>query len=387
MNCKNCHTKNTKDSVFCKKCGKKLIKKNYIQKYMKYIILSVIILLISVSLSLLFNYYSNPKEVLKRYYKALISADSGKLYDFYDIETSIFTSKDIFKKLYKNSSDLASNWKTYKILDSKYSLDKKEVTFNVKYSLSNKEEPEYTSIALKKTKTGMFKDSWIIIREYSDIVNDFIIEIPSGSKVTIEGIKIPEKYKNEIDNKDIYTIPLMFKTFYNVEVESSDGIYYEEQIKIPGINNKYVVELKKSSIGDKTKYEFEEKTLSALRIIYDAAIRNISSKELRKSFDVGKLDVSQIQDVYNRLLSTLKSDELFLEMMNITSINLISIKKEEDLNIYIGFDISYDFRVSFDDTKNSSHSTNIVYARYTRYKDEYHLIELEYIPYYFSKIY
>lgn len=398
MFCSECGTKNENGSLFCESCGHKLeenVPKKEINKknsIVKYIVIGVILLLIGGYLFI--DSIFSPKKVAEGYFESLVNYDVNKLYGYLDLEESEFTTKKIFKELTKIDSE------NEKIDVVNYSLEKVEkskdgmsATATFKYLLEGEKESETYTINLVKSKDKklLLFDNWKINTEDYEIIKNYEFRVPTGSELTIQGIKVDKKYRKESeDDIDKYVIPSLFSLNYDIKVKMPIGITIEENISINNYSN-YKFDFDEHNISDKDKQKIFRAVKTSLENLYYNAKDKKTWDEVKSLFEYKDGDVSKVESTYNSLVNTFTNSTSTLNSISFTKIDLSSASMNKNGELYLSVKVTYDFSLSYqsgDETKtNNSDDYDYMYLTYDYSDGEFKLVNASSLNTYFSKYY
>jgi len=402
MFCSECGTKNKKDSLFCENCGHKLEesipekkvsketnKKNNIKTY---IIIGLIIILLGGYLFV--DSMFSPKKVAEGYFEALVNYDADKLYNFLDLEESEFTTKKIFKELTKKDPENEEidviNYSFEKIEKAK---DGMSATATFKYLLEGAKESETYTINLVKSKDKklLLFDNWKINTNKYEIVENYEFEIPTGSELTIQGIKVDKKYlKEKEDNIDKYVIPSLFSLAYDIKIKMPIGITIEDTVSINKYSN-YKFKLDEDNISDKDRQKIFRAVKTSLENLYNNAKDKKTWDEVKSLFEYKNGDVTNIKNTYNSLVNTFTNSTSTLNSISFTKIELSDVSLNKNNELYLSVKVTYDFSLSYqsgDETKtNNSNDYDYMYLTYDYSDGEFKLVKASSLNTYFSKYY
>ena len=372
MFCEECGTKNKQGSAFCEKCGHKFEQqtvqreKKPMSKKSKIItglVIGVIVLLTAAYF--IIGSMFKPEKIALKYFKAYTSKDASAIYDTLQLEDSKFVSKKLLKEAIENDD---------KIELENYNVDEVEqdgqiTTVTIKYveKGSTKEREKTIRLAKSSKKQWLLFDKWVV--DTGDIVaKDITVTAPKDTTVKINGIEIPEKYKNDsysYGSTVYYKIPKIVKGKYTVTAELENGIELEGEMKISNNYDSFSssrLELSKSSKKDITKTSKE-----AIETIYQAIIEKKDFSEIKDKFEEDYQD--DFESTYNNLKSYIMTDYSELKEFKLNDINVkyTSIYNGE---LSVTFEIKYDYKVarkSGDKTeeKEKKNQTRNVYAKFS----------------------
>lgn len=391
MFCSECGTKNEKSSLFCENCGHKLEENVPKEKnsIVTYIIIGVLILLVGGYLFL--NNMFSPKKVAEGYFEAVVNYDSDKLYNYIDLKESEFTTKEIFKKLTKDTEKM--NIINYNLENVEKSKDGMSATATFKYLLDGDKDSKTYTVNLVKTKDKklLLFDNWKININNYEVIENYEFKVPTNSELTIQGIKVDKKYIKETeDNMDIYIIPSLFNLKYDIKVKTPISITINDSVLITKYSN-YKFKLDKNNISDKDKQKLEKMVKISLDNLYNNAKDKKTWDEVKSLFEYKNGDVNNIKSTYNSLVNTFTSATTTLNSISFTKIELSDISLNKNNELYLSVKATYDFSLSYqsgDETKtNSSNDYDYVYLTYDYSDGDFKLVKASSLNTYFSKYY
>lgn len=415
MFCAECGTKNKSDAQFCESCGHKLenekptktVKskpqsgKNSTKKQMskKNKIILAIVTVIVVALAIVYFILSNmtkPSTIAEKFFNATMSYDAEAMYEYLDVEDSEFTTKEVFKKIIDNSKDeddipAVVNYTVGKPVAS---TDKLSTTVTITYVLKNSDKSKTLDVKLikDKNKKWLIFDNWKVNVSGFDIVKDYQIKVMKGSKVKVEGIEVSSKYldkEKSDDSFDVYSMPAMFETTYNVLVTLPLGIDIEDEMRVSE-GNSYTYSLSLDNLTDEVKTKIQDSVKSNLQTLYDGAKDKKSFDDIKASFEYKDADLSDLKEQYEKLVKNISSD-ITLTSISFTDVKLNRVNINSEGNLYVATKVSYNYSLTYqsgEETKtNDSKDTDYVYLTFDYADDTFKLIDVSSLSTYFSKYY
>lgn len=404
MFCSECGSKNKDGSLFCENCGHKfeetVKKENKTKKeptkqqgkksITKYIIISVVVLLVGAYL-LIDNMFS-PTKVAEGYFNAVTNLDADKLYGYLDVEESEFTSKKVFKDIINSENDSKKEVINYSIDKVEKSTDGMSASVTIKYMLKDSKDSSTLKIDLVKSKNK----KWLLFNNWKVNTGDYIVakdykfNLPTGSKLTIEGKKVDKKYLKETeDGIDTYVIPALFATNYNVKVELM-GLEIENKVKINSYSD-YNLDFTEDNISKTGKEKLQKAIKTSLENLYNGAKEKKTWDEVKSNFEYKNGDVSKVEKAYNDLLSSFSNSSSTLNSITFTKIELSSASLNKKGQLYLSVKASYDFSLSYqsgDETKtNDSDDYDYMYLTFDYSDNAFKLVDATSLNTYFSRYY
>lgn len=415
MFCAECGTKNKSDAQFCESCGhklenekpKKTVKtksqatKNATKKEMskKNKIILAVVTVIVVALAIVYfilNKMTKPSTIAEKFFNATMSYDAEAMYEYLDVEDSEFTTKEVFKKIIDNSKDEddVPTVVNYTVGKSVVSTDKLSTTVTITYMLKNSDKSQTLDVKLvkDKNKKWLIFDNWKVNVSGFDIVKDYQIKVMKGSKVKVEGIEVSSKYldkEKSDDSFDVYSMPAMFETTYNVLVTLPLGIDIEDKMRVSD-GNSYTYSLSLDNLTDEVKTKLQDSVKSNLQTLYDGAKDKKSFDDIKASFEYKDADLSDLKEQYEKLVRNISSD-ITLTSVTFTDVKLNRVNINSEGNLYVATKVSYNYSLTYqsgEETKtNDSKDTDYVYLTFDYADNSFKLVDVSSLSTYFSKYY
>ena len=415
MFCAECGKKNKNDSQFCEHCGHKLeneqtkkivktkpqVSKNSIKREMskKNKIILAIVAVIVAALAIIYfilNNMTKPSTIAEKFFNATMSYDAEAMYEYLDVVDSEFTTKEVFKKIIdsiKDEDDMPTvvNYTVGKPVPS---TDKLSTTVTITYVLKNSDKSKTLDVKLvkDKNKKWLMFDNWKVNVSGFDIVKDYEIKVMKGSKVKVEGIEVSSKYldkKKSDESFDVYTMPAMYETNYNIVVTLPIGIDIEDKMRVSE-GNSYTYSLSLDNLTDEVKKKIQDSVKSSLQTLYDGAKDKKSFDDIKSSFEYKDADLSDLKDAYEKLVENISSD-ITLTSVTYNDVTLSRVSINSEGNLYVSTKVSYNYSLTYqsgEETKtNDSKDTDYVYLTFDYADDTFKLIDVSSLNTYFSKYY
>ena len=397
MFCPECGTKNEKNAKFCAECGSKIIddrpqikvigpsNKKPLTKKAK-IIISIVVIL-SIGLITFFSICSNKfkaSSIAEGYFVALKDKDAEALYKYLDVENNEFTSKKIFEKVYDGKKENIIN---YSVVDEAASADGLNALVTINYTKkgSNKTSSETISLVKEKSKKYLFFNNWKISDESSMIVENNKFNVPKGSTLSLEGIKVDKKYlKNDRDSKyDTYVIPELFIGKYNVVITLKNGLKLEEKVKVSSVGTNNLTDLK---LEDSVEKILKKELPSIIDNLYDAAIEDKEFNDIKKDYEYENANLESFEESYKQFMDYLSDS---LTQFKVTDIDIENIKVTSEGYLYVTADVDYEYTLNYsflgEEKTKTKESDDIMYFTFDYFKDNFKLIDISSMTSYFSK--
>ena len=397
MYCGECGTKNNKESTFCSECGAKLKEENKVNKVnknpmsKKKKILIILILILIALLILGYNFLNkkySAESVATDYFKAIISNDPNKIYDALNLTDSEFTTKKDFEKIYEETYKDDIEVLNYSLIDMEYEDDNLTVEAEFKVIFKDSQEDTITIKLIKdKKKKLLIFDSWYVYNENNlFVVNDYTINVPKGTIVSINDKKVEEKYldkKESDEEEDVYVIPQIIVGKSIIKTKLPCGIETEKEVNISTYNDHYKLDIDINTLSEEMTKKLQDKIKEDINNIYANLISKKSWNDVRSDYIYNKTDLSDLEDEYDGAYEEIaENTSKQLKKFNVTDVTINSISVEDN-KIKIRCKINYDYTLDYNKktyNENSSYITNIIYDYYD---NEYKIYDISSLVTYF----
>lgn len=417
MFCAECGTKNETGAQFCENCGHKIevetvaatttvapnsgksfsTKIKEMSKKNKIISVIAIVLVVAlITVYLVLNNMTKPEKIAEKFFNATMSYDVDAVYKFLDVEESEFTTKEMLKRI--SSSDIDEDdipkVLNYTVAKPVVSSDGLSVTVTITYVVEGDDDSETASIKLvkDKNKKWLFFDNWKVSVSGTDTVKGYEIKVMKDSKVTIEGVEVNSKYidkKESDDTLDVYSMPAMFATYYDIVITLPIGIEIEDDIYVSK-NSSYTYKLSISSLTDEVEGNIKTAVKTNLQILYNGVKDKKSFDDIKSSFDYKDADLTDLKDVYEDLVDDIGSS-ITLTKVEFKDVTLSSVSINEDGNLYVSAKVTYDYSLTYqsgEETKtHDSNDYDYIYLTFDYADNTFKLIDASSLNTYFSKYY
>lgn len=413
MFCAECGTKNESGAQFCENCGHKIenavvttttpkgnknvTPRKRMSKKSKIITATItIIVILLIAVYFILHSMTKPETIAEKFFNATMSYDADAMYEYLDVSESEFTSKKMFRKIVKNelNGEEAPRVVNYKVEKPVKSSDGLSTTVTITYVLSNSSESNTAKIKLvkDKKKKWLLFDNWKINISDFETVKDYNIEVMKGSIVTIEGVKVDSKYldkKESNESTDVYSIPIMFATDYNIVVELPIGIKIEDTMSVNTYSS-YKYRLSIDNLTSEMRTNLQDTVKRHLQTIYDGVKDKKSFEDIKSNFEYKDSDLTDIKEVYEELLDDMDSSTV-LTSITFKKITLNNINVDDDGYLEVYVKATYDYAVSYqsgDETKtHNSDDYDYMYLTFEYIDGEFKLVDASSLNSYFSRYY
>ena len=410
MYCGECGAKNEKGAKFCESCGAKLeeIKeekpkkakttpekpkdKRPISKKTKIIIIAVAaVVVVLIAGFMILRNSTSPETIAKNYYAAYVKQNIDQMYSYCDLgEGGAFTNKEAFKEYYSDGekADLAKRIKNYKITNIQYDDSRLTATVTVSYTTGSSSSAQTDTITLRRGsgKKYLFFDDWKVSLNDDDLVTDYTIRVPHDATITVDDVALSTEYIEESDDDgfDVYTIPMMFNTEYDVVVKLANGFEIQDTFTPSNYYGTTTFVLSNDNISDADKEKVTEQVKQDIKSLFDNAIADKAWSEISSNY--GTDDLDDLEDSYEELVDDVDGGFLSskLQSFDVDTVNIRGLSTESDGRIEVWVRLEYKYTTSESDGTTEEHtSADTVYMYYTAEQDGLKLKDASSLPSYF----
>ena len=392
MFCPECGKKNENGAQFCEHCGAKIAEESKVvlpktpRKPMKkktIVIISIVSALVVVLVvgGIVLSSNFKPSKIAVNYFVALMNNDTDKIYDYINVPDSEFTTKKMFTEVVDTEKEDLLN---YKIVSEEKSTDGLSAQVKISYTLEGDKTPLTTTIYLVKDKKNklLIFDNWKISDGSSLVEEDYDITVYKGATVKLEGVEVPEKYKEESISQryDTYVIPVIFKGEYDAEVTLKNGLKTKSVLDTTGYD---------SSLTDFELSENEEKELTSsikdyVSKLYKAALEGKSFDDIKKDYEYKGSDLDELEKAYKSFASSIKNSGLTKYSLKDVEISRYSINTEGYLYVTVNTEYDYTVKSYFSDETVDNDDEDTAYLTFD-YSDGFKLVDMTGLATYFSR--
>lgn len=375
MFCSECGTKNQDGAKFCENCGAELEveetaspkkenaskgvkkeskKKVAISNAQKGIIVFCVIVVV-----ILFSTYSvlanktSPVTIAKDYIEAIDNKDYDKLYKLSEFSgDTTFISKENFKNVLEENFK-ETPFDNYTINKTpNYANNNLKAMVSVSFAGTSQGASDATiALTKEKGKKFLFFDSWKIedtsyLLGY-EVVKDFEIRVPKGSKVTYDGVELSDKYlvkdndEKNAQSVDVYKLPQTFeKKDVKIEAVLPYGVTLSEKVDV----SDYYSTCRFSIEEDDFSHEIKEKIKASLQakiLELETGLLNGKSFEDQKNVFSSVLNKKKLEEQYADAVKSIASASYTNSDFNITETNINSIIVDSDYTISFSLEMKY----------------------------------------------
>lgn len=394
MFCPKCGKKNKKSAEFCEFCGEKIEEdtktktkvtktkptKEIDKKTKNIIIIIIALLVVLVGGYLILENNYKPSKVAEDYFNALMNNDTDKLYDYLGVTKGEFTTKKIFKEVYEGEKNKIIN---QTITSENITADGLNATVTIKYNVEGSSSAKTKTINLAKDKSNkmLIFDNWKISENSSLYIKDYTISVHKGSKVKLEGVTVPSKYKTKTtDNYDTYKIPAIFKGTYDVTITLKNGLDLTSELNV----NSYSTTLSNIELAKDKQSDLEKTIKENIETLYKNAIEGKEFSDFKKDFEYTNSDLDKLESAYSSFASSIKSSSLTEFTVKKVEVKNLSINSDNNLYVKANIEYSYKAKKSSSEETVSKTSDNTVYLTYD-YSENFKLVNISSLKTYFSR--
>lgn len=401
MFCEKCGAKNEKSSNFCEECGAPLKKvknkkeRKPMSKKTKMLVGGIgIAVVVIISFFVILSNLFTPEKEAKKYFEAVMNQDIDALYHYVDVKKSKLTTKKVFKEVMEEQLKDETDSKkvmNYKVTKVNKSLDGLYTGVTISYVLEGSSSSKEVTITLAKDKKNklLFFDNWKVQNGVLKCVENNQLKVLAGSKVRIAGVELTKSdlNKKESTNKfDVYDLPAMFRSEYPVDVTLPFGFEIKTSFMPSSYGKVETIEFDEEDLSEKSKQEIIDAIKNNLETIYNGAIANKDFADMKSNFEYKDGDLSDLEDEYNDLKTSLSKRTKKLTKITFDTIELRDLDMNEDGMLELYFKASYDYEVKYQvgDEEKTSSDDSTMYAYMTfDFVDGYQLVDMDNLNYYF----
>lgn len=311
----------------------------------KIIIPVAVVLVLVVGFVVLGSIFSSPERLVKSYFESYMQQDYAKMYSYLDVKEDEFINKEAFQKYMKTSTELdASRISNYTVNPVGMNTGSKseskpqgwvieETKKSDKSSSDNKLSKEYeitylldgdgteykkiVSLVKQSGKSWLFFDKYKIALKDS-VQNDYIIRVPKGISLSIDGISLQGTAVTEKPNLYEYKINSIFlgEHTYSVSGDFINGfeqLFYvyengtdSESEYARTDNYGYDLSIEKFELKKETVDSLTKNSQTVVNNIYQGVISGKKANEL--GIQVTKSYTESFNNMYNTIVSRKKHE-------------------------------------------------------------------------------
>ena len=268
---------------------------------MKKVIITLIVLLILIVgtvLGLKFLVFTK-ENTTKQYLEAYVNENYNEILSMNKLTESDFINATT---LSKNDDNPLVGIESYKIINYKKvdnSTYNVEVSVEYKTKYDYKKDIEYSDkdqvIVLKKSKQNKYLifDNWYV--KTKSTLKDVQFNLPKDTTVYLDGIKVENKYIQNNDNIDTFSLPELLNKKYEIKLDLASGITQTIKWKPSSINKYYItLDLDETS---------KAKIIEASKLIIENAHKSMQERksltDFIKTLNYGSYEQTLIDNALN----------------------------------------------------------------------------------------
>lgn len=308
----------------------------------------------------------SPEKAAENYFSTLRAGDWSGAYSHLNVTESEFINQANFVKLMKkNQTPKIVNYSVVK--DKAPASSKKSAdggltkTVTIQYTVQNNSQPQELNVPLirQPEKQFLFFDTWkVSSADY--ITPELTVTAPDWASVTLDNIKIDEKYKDEKASKEntssgtsggaeqtvTYKLTNLFTGSYTLKAVSPYTEDYSEQVSVGAENNTVSVgnlELKQSTLEEVAKLPGQ-----AIQNIYKAALEGKDFSSVSGYFCPDSDTQNRAESVYKNVLDSMnKGTDGGFKSLSFSNLSSKASGSPENLSILTETDFNYSFTAAY----------------------------------------
>ena len=310
--CPKCSKINVNGAVFCEECGtqlpsRKIITSSSLDK--KWITILIEVAFAAVLILLIWKEcekINSAETVAQEYMQAIVEQDWEKTYSMLERKKGGFLSYEGYCKAHKEN--LEGKISTFSVKEKGFSKANDMVKeFNVQYMIKGETESHSKTIRLMKQKEKKlyFFSTWKVV-DNDDIVEDYLISVPNGSSVALDGVlldkdKMDTNSDQSVSSNDSYKVD-MYIGEHDIQVAPPWCEVVKDTIHVDntGMNYYYEYGISSTSFLEEVDDVLMAEVQDAMNDIYTAAIKEEDYKSVKDLF--GKAYQSSNMDDYDDLV-------------------------------------------------------------------------------------
>ena len=362
------------------------------------IIIGVIVVLILIILYIIGNILTDPKRIAKEYFEANINYDADQLYSYLDIEKSEFTTKAVFEKIIsrqKEEEKEEPEITNYKVTDTSTSDSGLSMTVTITYTEKGKTSDSTAKILLTKDKKNkyFFFDNWKIANDTLETKEDFELTVLKDSTITLEGIKVDQKYidqEKSTSTMDVYVLPALFSMPYQMKIELPIGITLEDELDVNSYSNSETIHFDEDHLTEEEKTKLTDQAKKDLSTFYQGIIDQKSFADIQSQFEGEGINLDDLKEEYEDAEEKIQSSRSStLKKIDFQEAEIRNMELDENGYFTMYLSVSYEYTISYEEDgetkERTSSSSDGIYVSYSFVENTYHLVDVSSLPTYFSR--
>ena len=339
MFCQNCGAKNEDAAVFCESCGSKLGDNTGAEpsapaydygapapapRARKPMSLARKLILLAAGLAVVAGIVlytvgsrlSKPENLVKNYFDSYMAYDWDKTYDYLDIPSGEFTTKDMYIKvlegLYSEKPEI-SNMVIKPPSGS--DTDGLVTKYTVEYTVKGQTSPATFDVNLvkQKNKNWLFFDRYKVFADGKIMKTDYRVVVPCDAKLYLDGLEADRSYVQNNDGEYAdYIFPNIFCGRHEIKLTAPYAKDYETSPVIHELlsdtQKETRIDIEDLEITDAAFTELSKKAEELLKAIYASAVAGKGFETLPSYFTKEIHGAEACEAEYETILKRAKNE-------------------------------------------------------------------------------
>ena len=296
-----------------------------LKKYLKWIILGVVVILLIIAFFVTGSVMSNPGRVVSGFLNNMASGNYAAAFQQLDVQESDFINGDLFAQYMADQGEDYSEYKDYKVMSYNDYVRQQAGQYGLSGLADAVTEDEgdgstldYVAVAPDNDDGVRFtlvkQDSnfllfWPTYKiEADDILADASIYTLSGSTVTIDGINVPAGQPDEDTPEGLvpYTVPSLLAGSHDLVITNPLTEDYETNIRVYSGYTRSVTSLE---LKDEVTQERYEASQQLVQTLVNGAVANTAFEDLGIDCTSDTDAVDNLKDEYNDLMDDFHNED------------------------------------------------------------------------------
>ncbi|MDD3341229.1 MAG: zinc ribbon domain-containing protein [Bacilli bacterium] len=340
-----------------------------------------------------FNKVTTKEEIAKKYFTDKMSGDPVRMYAYYEVEESPFTTKNMYKKLTEDKREETPEIKSYRIAETKESSDGLTATVTISYRIkgSTQEYTETILLSKKEEKRYLIFDTWELSKNTYKTVSNFKVTVMKDAVLSLEGQKVDKKYIEKsisTDTVDAYVLPALFASNYQAKVDLPYGFSITEEINPNSYIKSKSLLLTKENMPEASKNKLVIKAKEDLKEIYESALAKKEYSEIASLTNPDKIETS-LEKEYTNLVENLNQSDTTLNEIKFTDIAIGNTESTKEGYVRSTLRAQYTYTVTYKENEEEKTSTkqgtSSIVLTFTCKDNQFYTIGVENLPNSFRK--
>ena len=186
----------------------------------------------------------------------------------------------------------------------------------------NKGDSYNTELDINMVKSG--KSGKWYVSSGNLIVENFVIYVPAGAKLKIDGIDVSDKYakagEDDYTEKEylVYTIPRIFRGQHYISVTQDGFQELRDAYYVDGYDNS--CDMTDQMLSRETMEEINELAVANMQKIYQAALKKQSFETIADLFTADSEELEYIREDYENLVSRMSGEDYWVSSIEFQEI-------------------------------------------------------------------